>query len=183
MSPVNAWDQQKVPVGGTKSLGSRCSVMIKAGQGGRRLYSDASAAQLSVFGLIFGGAFVLFGFLYHLLQPSVVANPGLAAFSPPPATRTVPLPRQSDAPALAELPELPASSLNAFAEAAPPEAKPDPKPSAHKRLRPSAADPRRPDVAQQWNFGFANWGNGNRGARGDWTADNHVWRGGPRSAF
>lgn len=169
--------------------------MTKIGQGRRRLPSDASTAQFAILGLIMGGAFVFFGILHHLLQPTVVANPGLAAFSPPPATRLVPLPRQSDAPELAELPAEAASSLKAFAQAAAPtETKPDAKPPARKRPRASAAearpsDPRyyearRPDFAQQqWNFGFSDWGAGNRAWRGEWSANSHVWRGGPRSAF
>jgi hypothetical protein len=170
--------------------------MTKIGPGDSPPRSDGSGAQLAMFGLISGGAFVLFALLYNLLQPAVVANPGLAAFTPPPATRLVPLPRQSDAPPLAEVPAETAS-LKAFAQAAPDEDKPIAVAPTRKRPRagsaasppeprfgdPYAYEPRRPDFAQQWNFGSSDWSAGNRAARGDAGVSGHVWRGGPRSAF
>jgi hypothetical protein len=41
------------------------------------------------------------------MQPRVFANPGLAAYKPPPATRLIPLPRKMDAPKLVESPAAP----------------------------------------------------------------------------
>src|SRR5262249_18051558 len=56
----------------------------------------------------------IFFFLYWLLTPAVVVNPGLKAYVPPPATRLVSAPRKMDAPELAELG--PVSSLHALAQ-------------------------------------------------------------------
>jgi hypothetical protein len=56
------------------------------------------ASMLSVFGVLFAGVSVLFVFLYDLLQPTTIPNPGLAAFTPPAGTRLIPLPRQSNVP-------------------------------------------------------------------------------------
>jgi len=53
-----------------------------------------------------GGIFLV---LYSLLKPAVVANPGLKAYSPPPATLLIAAPRKMDAPELAE-------SLHALAQ-------------------------------------------------------------------
>ncbi|HEY6258055.1 MAG TPA: hypothetical protein VIY51_19905 [Xanthobacteraceae bacterium] len=133
------------------------------------------APLFSVFGIILAGALGLFLLLYSLLQPTVVANPGLAAFDPPAATRLVPLARKSDAPALAELPDVPASPLTAFAQASNPpgsaKAAPGPR-SKRPRANPApsrAYDPR-PDFAQQWNYDR------------DWN-NNRGWHGGPKSWF
>lgn len=107
------------------------------------------------------GAAVLFLVLYRLLQPSVIPNPGLAAFVPPVGTRPVPLPRDGNAFDLA----YPPSPSNAFAEAS--ESKPDLPAPGRQRPRPSKAaprehGPREAEVAQQSIFGY---------------------RGGPRSPF
>jgi hypothetical protein len=113
--------------------------------------------------------------LYFHCQPAVAFNPGLAAYTPPPATRLVPLLRQSTAPELAELspaaatPALPASSaLTALAQAQPsdPPAKPA-RPPARKRPRaePSEHDQRNFGFAQQWNSGYRGWSD-NRAAGG-----------------
>src|SRR5690348_3931434 len=40
-----------------------------------------------------------------IMEEKVFKNPGLASYRPPPGTRLEPLPRPSDAPQLAELPE------------------------------------------------------------------------------
>jgi hypothetical protein len=145
------------------------------------LQSDEWAAPLlSVLCAILAAAAGFFLLLYFHCQPTVTFNPGLAAYTPPPATRLVPLPRQSTAPELAELtpaaasPALTASSaLTALAQALPsdPPAK-RARPPAHKRPR---AEPGEHD---QRNFGFAQqWNSGNRG----WS-DNRI-AGGSRSWF
>jgi hypothetical protein len=119
-----------------------------------------------------GGFFLL---LYFLCQPTVTSNPGLAAYTPPPATRLVPLPRQSTAPELADIPPtapspaLTASSaLTALAQAQPsdPPAKPA-RPAVRKRPRvePSEHDQRNFGFAQQWNPGYRGWSD-NRAAGG-----------------
>src|SRR5262245_15081717 len=56
----------------------------------------------------------IFLFLYWLLKPALVVNPGLKAYAPPPATRLVSAPRKMDAPELAELG--PVSPLHALAQ-------------------------------------------------------------------
>jgi hypothetical protein len=44
-----------------------------------------------------------FGFIYWLAQPVILANPGMAAYKPPTATRVVPLAREIDASEVATL--------------------------------------------------------------------------------
>jgi hypothetical protein len=138
--------------------------------------SDEWAAPLfGVFGAFLAGAAGLFLLLYFLSQPTINANPGVAAYKPPPATRLIPLPRISDAPELADLPTDTSTALTALAQARPsdPPAKPAPRPAAHKRPRaePLAHDQRSFGFAQQWNFGY-------RGPSND-----HAWSGGPKSWF
>lgn len=76
--------------------------------------------------------------LFSLSRPAVYPNPGLAAYTPPPAMRLVPLPRTSDAP---EIPEPavsrdPPSALAAFAQPVPDQKQTkEAAPSAHKRPR------------------------------------------------
>ena len=118
---------------------------------------------------ILAAAAGFFLLLYSLCQPTVSSNPGVAAYAPPPATRLVPLPRQSTAPELAELPAAAApSALTAMAQAQPSDlpAKPA-RPPAHKRPRaePSEHDQRNFGFAQQWNSGYRGWSD-NRTAAG-----------------
>jgi hypothetical protein len=114
-----------------------------------------------VFGFLaalLAGAGGFFFVLFSLCQPAVHPNPTVAAFEGPPATRLVPLPRQSTAPALADLPVVdPPSPLTAFAKA-----QPDDQPA--KSVTPAPA-PKRPradanaysqrsfDSPQPWSFG------------------------------
>jgi hypothetical protein len=55
--------------------------------------------------------------LFYFSQPTIYPNPGLAAFNPPPATRLLPLPRESDAPELADLPNEPSPAPATLAQA------------------------------------------------------------------
>jgi hypothetical protein len=145
------------------------------------LQSDEWAAPLLlVLCAILAAAAGFFLLLYFLCQPTVTSNPGLAAYTPPPATRLVPLPRQSTAPELADIPPAAASpapaassALTALAQAQPrdPPAKPA-RPPARKRPRvePSEHDQRNFGFDQQWNSGTRGW------------SDNRA-AGGPRSWF
>jgi hypothetical protein len=140
------------------------------------LQSDEWAAPLlSVLCAILAAAAGFFLLLYFHCQPTLTFNPGLAAYTPPPATRLVPLPRQSTAPELAELPPAAASpalnassALTALALAQPsdPPTKPA-RPHVHKRPRaePSEHDQRNFGFAQQWNSGYRGWSD-NRAAGG-----------------
>jgi hypothetical protein len=56
---------------------------------------------------------------YWLMQPRVLANLGLAAYNPPPATRLVPLPHKMDAPDLVDLPPTPAEVATTKPDSAP----------------------------------------------------------------
>jgi hypothetical protein len=119
--------------------------------------------------------------LYLHCQPTVTFNPGLAAYTPPPATRLDPLPRQSTAPELADIPPAAASpaltaspartassALTALAQAQPSDSPAKPaRPPAHKRPRaePSEHDQRNFGFAQQWNSGYRGWSD-NRTAGG-----------------
>jgi septal ring-binding cell division protein DamX len=112
-------------------------------------------------------------------------NPGLAAFDPG-LTRLVPLPRKSDAPALAELPEVPASALkasalNALAQANAPPAKPEAAPTAHRRGAAKSA-PRR-DFARQLGSAYQDWADYRGWSNNRAEANTHTWRGGPKSGF
>jgi hypothetical protein len=121
----------------------------------------------------------LFLVLYSLTQPTRYPNPGVAAYVAPPATRLVPLPRQSTAPELAELPVVDAPSpLTAFAKAKADDQPNDARPPARKRPRagPSTSGP---STYGQRGFGFdQQWDFGSHG-----TSNNHVWSGGPKSWF
>ena len=144
--------------------------------GTRKLPSDDWAAPLlGVSSAILAGAAGLFALIFFLCQPAVSPNPGVAAYTPPPATRLVPLPRISDAPELAELPAEAPSGLAALAQARAddPPAKPPPRPVARKRPRvePVEREQRNIGFAQPWNFGYRGPGN------------EHAWSGGPRSWF
>jgi hypothetical protein len=141
------------------------------------LQSDEWAAPLlSVLCAILAAAAGFFLLLHFLYRPTVTFNPGLAANAPPPATRLVPLPRQSTAPELADIPPAAASpaltassALTALAQAQPsdPPAKPA-RPPAHKRPRAEPSeqhDQRNFGFAQQWNSGYRSWSD-NRAAGG-----------------
>ncbi len=134
---------------------------------------ESDIALLCAFGVFLAIGLCLSYLIFSLLQPTRAPNPGMAAFDPG-ATRLVPLPRTSDAPALAELPAAPDDAArNALAQASEPPAKPEAKPAAHRRGAARSA-PRR-DLAPQWNSPYRDW-NDNHG----W---NSAWRGGPKSWF
>jgi hypothetical protein len=135
---------------------------------------ESDAAVFWFLGVFLAGAAGLFFLLYSLAQPKVYPNPGVAVYVAPPATRLVPLPRQSTAPELAELPAVdPPSPLTAMAKAQVSDKAPDVSPPARKRphAQPSTYGQRGFGDAQQWNFGP-------RGA-----SNNHMWSGGPKSWF
>jgi hypothetical protein len=103
---------------------------------------DGSLSALGALSLMCGLTAALFLLLFWLMQPKVLNNPGIASYSPPPATRLEPLPRKSDAPELADLP--PVNSSSAFAEAFSPEPPAPAKQEARERpKKPSPARPRR----------------------------------------
>jgi hypothetical protein len=102
-------------------------------------------------------------------QPNVIANPALAAYTPPPATRLIPVARKMDAPelALAEAEPSPLTTLAQEYAANPEPTKPEARPQARKRPRPA---PRREDQAygygRQWNdFGYDRYWNDYASAR------------------
>lgn len=108
--------------------------------------------------LVFCGA-LFFLFLYWKMLPTVLINPGMAAYQPPPGTRLEPLPRKMDAPELAELPDrTPAIVVD--------EGKPEIKKlengearvAVRKRPRPPPQreyqTPASSSYAQQWNRGY-----------------------------
>jgi hypothetical protein len=118
-----------------------------------------------------------FGLLFMvLMQPDKYPNPGLAAYTPPPGTRLLPLPRKSDAPELAELPptQVP-SPLNALAQARPPEVelKREPERPTRKRARPAP----RPREQREADYARPQW----NGWRNDWNSNS--WNGGSKAWF
>jgi hypothetical protein len=136
---------------------------------------DWAAPVLGVLAVILAGAACVFLLLYDLSQPTISPNPGVAAYTPPPATRLVPLPRKSDAPVLADLPGDPESPLTALAQA---QASDQPvkrhiPPPVHKRPRGDPRDDaqRKPGFVQQWDYGYRGWNN------------NRAFSGGPKSWF
>jgi hypothetical protein len=120
---------------------------------------DSSLSVLGALSLMCCLTAALFLGLYWLMQPKSLENPGMASYRAPLGTRLEPLPRKSDAPELAVLPENPRSS---FAEAIlPPEPAKPPKPEARERTKkPAPARPRRnPETnrsyaEQQWGPAF-----------------------------
>jgi hypothetical protein len=139
----------------------------------RSLGDEWDAPVFCYLGTLLAGAAGLFLLLYFLSQPTINLNPGVAAYVAPPATRLVPLPRQSDAPELAELAVDPPSPLTAYAkaQASDPQAKRGPPARKHPRADPGPYDQRGPGFVQQWNFGS------HAGSGG------HAWSGGPKSWF
>jgi hypothetical protein len=142
----------------------------------RKSQNDQGAViQFWIFGLVLAGAACIFFPLYSLTRPTIYANPGLAAYTPPPATRLVPLARKSDAPEFIDLPDEPPSPLSAFAQAQTEEkqAKADIRPPARRRPRADRRDyeQRRLDNAQQWDHGYRDWNS------------KRVLSGGPKSWF
>ncbi len=130
---------------------------------------------LGVLAVIVAGAASLFLVLYALCQPTISPNPGVAAYTPPPATRLVPLPRQSDAPELADLPPDPPSPLSALAQAKasdqPVKREVHVPARKHTRVDPGDYDQRKLGYVQQWDFGYRGWSN------------NRTFSGGPKSWF
>jgi hypothetical protein len=168
---------------------SRCGPMVEArklrndrlqGRGSldELLKDDWVAPLLGVFGAILAGAGCLFLLTYYLSQPAMNPNPGVAAYTPPPATRLVPLPRKSDAPELADLPPLPTEpspALTALAQAQPSDQPPKREARAPVRKRPRI-DPRDDDQnrfgsVQPWKYGNRDWDN------------NRAWAGNARPWF
>jgi hypothetical protein len=117
-------------------------------------------------------------FVFCLSQPTIYPNPGLAAYTPPPGTRLIPLSRQSDAPALADVPDEAPSPLTAMAQAqvGQKQVKDAPSGRKHPRTVPREADQRPSGYAQQWS-GYGSW-------EGSRTPSNgpHL-TGGPKSWF
>jgi hypothetical protein len=97
-------------------------------------------------------------FLFYLSQPTIYPNPGLAAYMPPPGTRVLPLPRESDAPVLADLPTEPPSPLAAMAQAqvSQKQMKDAPPARKHPRTVPRENEQRITGYAEQW-YGYGNW--------------------------
>jgi hypothetical protein len=133
----------------------------------------------------------VFGFaLFYLSQPAIYPNPGLAAYTPPAATRLVPLPRISDAPEVASeqatLGDEPPSAETALAQAQKPTKESDPSGHEHARALPHQSDPRAFGYSQPWDkFGYAQQWNGryrdssfNRGG-----GARPRMSGGPKSSF
>jgi len=124
--------------------------------------------------VLLAGAAGLFFVLFSLCQPAVYPNPRVAAYEGPPATRLVPLPRQSTAPALADLPVVdPPSPLTAFAKA-----QPDDQPAKSETLTPARKRPRTDaGTFGQPAYGYAQpWSIGSQG-----PSNNHPRSGGPKS--
>ena len=117
--------------------------------------------------------------LFQLSQPAIYANPGAAAYTPPPGTRLIPLLRKSDAPEVAYFPDAPASPLTAFAQAQTDQRGAMSEPPARKRTRATTPenDQRTSDYGQQWDYGYGA-ASGNRASSGP-----RRMSGGPKSSF
>jgi hypothetical protein len=142
-------------------------------------YLDERALPLLWTVMAITGVVACFWFsLFYLSRPTSVPNPGLAAYTPPPGTRLLPLPRVSDAPELADVPNEPTSPLTAMAQAQTSQKQAKDPPSAHRHLRtvPRETEQRAWGYAQQWN-GYGSW-EGNRSPGGG-----RRLVGGPKSWF
>lgn len=159
--------------------------MAKAVQAKLKSQSEESdIALFCVLGVLLAIGLSLSYLMFSLLQPTRVSNPGMAAFDPG-ATRLVPLPRKSDAPALAELPAAPPTpntpALNALAQVNEPPAKPEAKPAGHRRGAAKSA-PRR-DPTPQWNSPYRDWNDSHGWSDNRAVTDSRGWHGGPKSWF
>jgi hypothetical protein len=110
-----------------------------------------------------------------LFQPAVYENPGLAGYSPPPGTRLVPLPRKTDAPQLADLPDLPPPTSEPLSTALAQTQ------FADKQARPPAVH-KRPQVSRRENERTRGYSSPGNYAYGDWSG-NHAWSGGFKNWF
>jgi hypothetical protein len=138
------------------------------------LGDEWNAPVFGFLAVLLTGAAAVFFVIFSLCRPAVYPNPTATAYAVPAATRLVPLPRQSTAPALADLPvvDLP-SPLTAFAKA-----KPDEPPVKSEKLPPARKHPRADASAfGQPAYGFAQpWNFQPQG-----PSNNHVRSGGPKS--
>lgn len=125
-----------------------------------RVQADDRLPLLWAVGTTLGviGFFVLsFRFLF---EPTVFENPRLAAYSAPPETRLGPLLRQSDAPAIADLPELPQTPTTAVAQAQILEqAKPEVRPAFRRQSQVirRQSDAPRSGYSAQGNYAYRDW--------------------------
>lgn len=148
-------------------ISKRCCVMVKTWK------PQTDELVLPIFlitsaMLAVGGAFFLL--IFSLSQPTIYSNPGVAAYTPPPRTTPLPLPRKSDAPELTELSDEPTSPLTALAQAqtSGKQVKPIARPPVrkHPRSDPREIDQRRWGYPQQGNYEYRDW------------YDNRAWGGG-----
>lgn len=117
---------------------------------------DSGLSALGVLGLMCGATGALFLVLFWLMQPKILENPGMAAYHPPPGTRLVPVPRESDAPELASLPE---ASGTSFAEAPVSPEPPKPaKPQARERPKKVVAAKPRRNIERERTYAQQQWG-------------------------
>jgi hypothetical protein len=98
--------------------------------------------------------------LWWLMKPTVLANPSLAAYMPPPATHLIPPARKMDAPDIALEPS-PFTTLARDYDP-PPEIQPQQRVSAPVRKRPKARENPEQTFARGWNDqgndGYRRWG-------------------------
>jgi hypothetical protein len=104
---------------------------------------------------LMAGAACIFLLLYELYRPTVYANPGLAAYEPPPGTVLLPLPGKHDAPILAAMPD---ETLDRGASPVQAQANDKPKHAEHSRAR-TASRRRAPGEAPSRNEGYRDRGN------------------------
>jgi hypothetical protein len=148
----------------------------------KRLKSPGDELVLPLFWIlsailaVFGCFWIL---LFYFSQPTKYPNPGLAAFVPPAGTRLLPLPRKSDAPELADLPEESPSAVAALAQAQGSQKELMLKPPMRKRpaLATGENDQRTIGPGQQWNSGYDSQ-NSNRA----WSVPRKM-SGGPKSSL
>jgi hypothetical protein len=143
--------------------------------------SQSDEGALPVFWIVSAITAILacFWFLiFDLSQPTIYPNPSFAAPRPPPRTGLVPLPRMSDAPQLADLPNEPPSPSTAFARA-PAQREVMSESPARKRHRVTAGEneQRTSDYGQRWDYGY-----GDRNSNRAWSGA-HKMSGGPKSSF
>ena len=108
--------------------------------------------------------------LIYLAQPTILQNPGLTTYTPPPGIPLMPPQRMSDAPELADLPDNTPSPRTALAQAQTDEKKLNRGAPARNRPRvvPHENDQRTLGYAQQWNYGHFDWNS------------HRAWSGGPK---
>lgn len=120
---------------------------------------DWGVSALWYLTMLMAGGACFFLVLHTIYRPTVIPNPGLAAYNPPPGTRLLPLPGKHDAPILAALPDVAPDPSTALAQASPDDkpAKRDAHSRKHQRVARDRGDVQRSNDPYRWRNNGPDW--------------------------